>query len=178
MSEYIDNVKLNGTTIPIRDSDAQQKIAQMAQQSTGNGIAEAGMNADYSLTLTFTDGTAYTTPSIRGTPGADGHGVPAGGSAGQILSKHSAANYDAEWVSPRKPITVNFGTVSSLPVTKNAAGVTADMTVIAYEFSAPNAFNDDLTVVTGNGYVTLSGSINGSSTVKITFDSANAVTAT
>lgn len=174
MSEYIDNIKLNGTTIPIRDSDAQQKIAQMVQQSTGNGIAEAVMNADYSLTLTFTDGTSYTTPSIRGTAG---YGVPAGGSAGQILSKHSATNHDVEWVSPRKPITVNFGTVSSLPVTKSAAGVTADMIAVAYEFSAPNVFTDDLTVTAGNGTVTISGSINGSSTVKITFDTANAVTA-
>ena len=174
MSQYIDNVKLNGTTIPIRDSDAQQKIAQMTQQSTGNGIAEAEMNADYSLTLTFTDGTAYTTPSIRG---ASGQGVPAGGSAGQILSKQSGTDYDAEWTNPRKPITVNFGTVSSLPVTKNVAGVMADMTAIACELGTPSAFTSDLTVSTGNGAVTLSGSIRGSSTVKITFDTANAVTA-
>ena len=175
MSEYIDNVKLNGNSIPIRDSDAQQKIAQMVQQSTGNGIAEAVMNADYSLTLTFTNGTSYTTPSIRG---AAGQGIPAGGSTGQFLRKHSASDCDVEWGNPKKPVTVDFGTVSSLPVTKSAAGVTADMAAIAYEFSQPKAFTNDLTVTPGSGSVTLSGSINGSSTVKITFDAAEAVTAT
>lgn len=38
----------------------------------GNGIASAVLNADYTLTLTFTDGTSYTTPSIRGAAGKDG----------------------------------------------------------------------------------------------------------
>lgn len=174
MSEYIDNVKLNGTSIPIRDSDAQQKIAQMTQQATGNGIADAEMNADDTLTLTFTDGTAYTTPSLRGN---DGHGVPSGGSTGQILRKHSATNYDAEWGNLIKPITVDFGTVSSLPVTKSASGVTADMAVIACEVSQPKAFTGDLTVTPGSGTVTLSGSILGSSTVKLTLDAADTVTA-
>lgn len=38
----------------------------------GNGIASAVLNADYTLTLTFTDGTSYTTPSIRGEKGEKG----------------------------------------------------------------------------------------------------------
>lgn len=38
----------------------------------GNGIKSAVLNADYTLTLTFDDGTSYTTPSIRGASGADG----------------------------------------------------------------------------------------------------------
>lgn len=40
--------------------------------ATGNGIASAILNADYTLTLTFTDGTTYTTPSIRGQKGDTG----------------------------------------------------------------------------------------------------------
>lgn len=43
--------------------------------ATGNGIASAVLNADYTLTLTFTNGTTYTTPSIRGAQGDPG---PAG----------------------------------------------------------------------------------------------------
>ena len=174
MSEYIDNVKLNGVSIPLRDSDAQQKIAQMEQQDTGNGIASARMNADDSLTLSFTDGTSFTTPSLRG---AAGYGMPAGGSPGQILRKRSAAEYDFEWRTPADAVTVDFGTVSSLPVTENAAGVTADMVVAAYGLGTPTAFTDDLTVTTGSGTVTLSGSITGSSTVKLTLISADAVNA-
>ena len=45
--------------------------------ATGNGIASALLNADYTLTLTFTNGTTYTTPSIRGAQGAQGQdGAP------------------------------------------------------------------------------------------------------
>lgn len=39
----------------------------------GRGIASAVMNADYTLTLTYTDGISYTTPSLRGAPGQDGY---------------------------------------------------------------------------------------------------------
>jgi len=45
---------------------------------TGNGIASVRFNADYTLTITMTDGTSCTTPSIRGATGATG---PAGQSA-------------------------------------------------------------------------------------------------
>lgn len=38
----------------------------------GNGIKSTVLNADYTLTITFDDGTKYTTPSIRGEPGAQG----------------------------------------------------------------------------------------------------------
>ena len=49
-----------------------------ATGATGNGIASAVLNADYTLTLTFTNGTTYTTPSIRGAQGAQGDPGPAG----------------------------------------------------------------------------------------------------
>ena len=45
---------------------------QGIQGDTGNGISNAVLNADYTLTLTFTDGTTYTTPSIRGEKGDKG----------------------------------------------------------------------------------------------------------
>lgn len=38
----------------------------------GNGIKSAILNSDYTLTLTFDDGTTYTTPSIRGATGDAG----------------------------------------------------------------------------------------------------------
>ena len=36
---------------------------------------------------------------IQGPTGATGPGVPSGGSAGQVLVKHSVTNYDTEWVN-------------------------------------------------------------------------------
>lgn len=38
----------------------------------GNGIENTVLNSDYTLTITFTDGTSYTTPSIRGEKGIKG----------------------------------------------------------------------------------------------------------
>lgn len=40
--------------------------------ATGNGIASTVLNPDYTLTITFTDGASYTTPSIRGAKGDTG----------------------------------------------------------------------------------------------------------
>jgi hypothetical protein len=39
-------------------------------------------------------------PGQIGPPGPQGVGVPAGGSAGQILRKRSAADHDSEWAMP------------------------------------------------------------------------------
>ena len=39
---------------------------------TGNGIKSTVMNDDYTLTIEFTDGTSYTTPSIQGEKGETG----------------------------------------------------------------------------------------------------------
>lgn len=49
-----------------------------ATGATGNGIASAVLNSDYTLTLTFTDDTTYTTPSIRGEVGQTGQTGPQG----------------------------------------------------------------------------------------------------
>jgi hypothetical protein len=47
--------------------------------ATGNGISSAVLNADYTLTLNFTNGTSYTTPNpIRGATGATGPQGPQG----------------------------------------------------------------------------------------------------
>lgn len=45
---------------------------------TGNGIASTALNNDYTLTITYTDGTTYTTPSIRGAKGETGDTGPTG----------------------------------------------------------------------------------------------------
>lgn len=44
----------------------------------GNGISSVVMNADYTLTINFTNGSSYTTPSIRGAQGEQGEQGPAG----------------------------------------------------------------------------------------------------
>ena len=57
----------------------------------GNGIENTVLNSDYTLTITFTDGTTYKTPSIRGEKGEKGE--PATDMEIHICS---ASEYDAE----------------------------------------------------------------------------------
>ena len=44
----------------------------------GVGVADIKFNADYTMTITLTDGTTYTSPSLRGETGATGATGPAG----------------------------------------------------------------------------------------------------
>ena len=58
--------------------------------TNGNGIASAVLNADYTLTLNFDDGTHYTTPSIRGEQGEQGEqGIQGVGISNISVSKTS-----------------------------------------------------------------------------------------
>ena len=52
--------------IAIKLTDGQIHKFAVKYGADGNGIASAVMNDDYTLTLNFTDGTSYTTPSIKG----------------------------------------------------------------------------------------------------------------
>lgn len=65
------NVQL-GQLQPIQVSTGAAKLIQGPKGETGNGIASAILNGDYTLTLVFTDGSAYTTPPIRGAQGIQG----------------------------------------------------------------------------------------------------------
>jgi hypothetical protein len=75
----------NGTTLTVTSASGTSSADLKGDTGTagqdgkdGNGIKSAVLNADYTLTLTFDDGTSYTTPSIRGETGATG-GVGADG---------------------------------------------------------------------------------------------------
>lgn len=65
------------TTPPIRGEKGDtgqrgERGETGATGATGNGIASTVLNSNYTLTITFTDGTSYTTPSIRGQQGPQG----------------------------------------------------------------------------------------------------------
>lgn len=65
-------------------------------------------------------------------------------------------------------ITVNCGTVSSLPKTVSNSVITQNHIVLYSELGTPSAQTGDWTVTTANGSVTISGSISGSTTLKLT----------
>ena len=65
------------TDFPARGETGLQG-KQGEKGATGNGIASTILNDDYTLTIQFTDGTSYTTPSIRGKVGPTGSRGPQG----------------------------------------------------------------------------------------------------
>lgn len=68
--------------------EAQQTFVTTGVPATGNGIADARLNNDYTLTLIFTDGSSFTTPiSIRGATGA----TPSISATAKTLSEGSSA---------------------------------------------------------------------------------------
>ena len=83
-----------------------------------------------------------------------------------------------EDIASMAALTVDFGAISSLPITKSVPGVTADMTVDTWELGWPRAFISNLTVTTADGSVTLSGTMAGSSTVILKLSRSQSVTAT
>ena len=94
---------------------------------TGNGIANTVLNGDYTLTITFTDGTTYKTPSIRGATGAQGQQGEKGetGAQGQQGEKGDTGNGIANTVlNGDYTLTITFtdGTTYKTPSIRGATG--------------------------------------------------------
>ena len=83
----------------------------------GNGIENSVLNSDYTLTITFTDGTSYTTPSIRGEKGIKGD--IGNGIASTVLNNDYT-------------LTINFtdGTTYTTPSIRGEKGQTGDTPTI------------------------------------------------
>lgn len=108
--------------------------ADGADGADGVGIASTVLNADYTLTITLTDGNSYTTPSIRGATGATGPagpGVPTGGTTGQILAKVDNTDYNTQWVTP-PPEEVFWATYGSTTFAEVMSAVNADKVAFVY----------------------------------------------
>lgn len=107
---------------------------------TGNGIATAVLNADYTLTLTFTDGTSTTTSSIRGAQGIQGEtGV-------SITGVTLNSNYTLT-------ITFSDGTSTTTDSIRGAKGETGDTGngIASIAKTATSGLVDTYTVTYTNG---------------------------
>ena len=64
-------------------------------------------------------------------------------------------------------LVIDCGTVSSLPKTVSNAAITADMVCVHAELGTPTAQTGDWTVTTSAGSLSVSGTISGSTTLKL-----------
>ena len=73
-------LSISGTTLSIIENGGSSSVTipKGDKGDTGNGIASTTLNADYTLTITYTDGTSWTSTSIRGETGATGATGPQG----------------------------------------------------------------------------------------------------
>ena len=65
-------------------------------------------------------------------------------------------------------VTVNCGTITSLPFTKSSAYITADHVVLNAVLGSPSAQTGSWTVTTSEGSLQISGNISGSTTCVLT----------
>ena len=87
-------------------------IGDVSKGEDGRGIFSITKTATSGLvdtyTITYTDNSTPTTFTV--TNGANGVGVPASGTTGQVLAKASDADYDTEWID----VEAGGGTVQSV----------------------------------------------------------------
>jgi hypothetical protein len=103
------------------------------------------------LKIYYTDANSsqWVDASAAGANGLDGEGVPAGGSAGQILAKVSSSDYDTQWVDPAEssvgPQTIWVPAGAMIARTTNGAAsgtvetTTNDVMLSTLDFDAATA---------------------------------------
>ena len=100
--------------------------------ATGNGISSAVLNADYTLTLTFTDGTKYTTPSLRGATGATGSDASVTAENIQSALGYSPVAPYSGWESVAAEITEGYSITTGLYEGANGSGRYMKASVFGY----------------------------------------------
>lgn len=105
----------------------------------GKGIDNVMLNNDYTLTLTYTDGTSYTTPSIRGEQGPkgdDGH-TPVKGI--DYFTEEDKSNIISEVISE---VSDDF-----VPATRTVAGLKLDSDISVKQLQEMLSFGDELRII-------------------------------
>lgn len=67
----------------------------------------------------------------------------------------------------REVLVIDIASFSSLPKTVSNSNITSDMVVVNSELGTPSAQTGDWTVTTSNGSLTITGTISGSTTLKL-----------
>lgn len=89
--------------------DGKAATIQIGTVTTGAAGSQAAVTNTGTANAAVID---FTIP--QGAPGADGVGIPAGGTVGQVLRKVSAEDYACEWAEPAGVDIVDIGTVGGI----------------------------------------------------------------
>lgn len=99
-----------GKGSPGKDGDdGKAATIQIGTVTTGAAGSQAAVTNTGTANAAVID---FTIP--QGAPGADGVGIPAGGTVGQVLRKVSAEDYACEWAEPAGVDIVDIGTVGGI----------------------------------------------------------------
>ena len=108
-------LSISGTTLSIIENGGSSSVTipKGDKGDTGNGIASTTLNADYTLTITYTDGTSWTSTPIRGATGPQGPQGPQGsqgpagddGTDGITPSIQATATVDSNVGTPSVTVT-------------------------------------------------------------------------
>lgn len=109
----------NGTTTAQVTDGTNGTPGTDGQDGVSPAVSISTITGGHSVTITDADhpgGQSFNvmdgTDGSPGTPGSDGVGVPAGGTAGQILRKTSGTDYATEWADQNPVVSVSGSTPS------------------------------------------------------------------
>ena len=123
----------------------------------GNGISSVVMNADYTLTINFTNGSSYTTPSIRGEQGEEGEQGPAGADGVGIASVALISGTHAPGTLDTYRITLTDGSTYDFQVYNGADGqgsaVSVAITIAASDWSSKTCTKSVTGVTSSNNII-------------------------
>lgn len=131
----------------------------------GNGIKSAVLNADYTLTITFDDGTSYTTPSIRGATGSSGSDGSNGIDGVGIASIKQTTTSTDDGGNNVFTVTLTNGTSATFTVKNGSKGSKGDTGEVDY-----SRLNNYLPLSGG----TMTGDITVPENIKIKFGASGA----
>lgn len=92
----VTTVYVDGSSIATINDGNDGQTGSDGQDGADGYSPSASVSKSGSIaTITITDKNGTTTASV-----SDGSGVPTGGTSGQVLTKHSATDYDVSWEAP------------------------------------------------------------------------------
>jgi hypothetical protein len=94
-----------------------------------------------------------------------------------VIFQYDGTYFEVVSIERAEPITLDCGTISSLPTTKTSQWINRHMVCLKAELGDPSAQTGDWTVTTSDGSLTISGDINGSTSLSLVLAHAQSITA-